>query len=200
MPTPFEIISGALTAWVAPVGETMPDIDTPPAGNWAKLGTNGPRNISEDGVTISHPQSIETIRALGSTGPVKFLRTEEDMIVSFTIWDLTLEQYKHVLNLGTVTSVAAASGTPGYRHLPILRGASPSQRALLLRIASPYGDDPWNMQYEVPIVIHTGEPEVVFKKDEPAGLLCEFTAQEDPNATAANLRFGRIVAQTANAV
>jgi hypothetical protein len=59
---------------------------------------------------------------------------------------------------------------------------------------SPYGDG-WNLQYEVPIAFQTGEPEVIYRKDEPAGLALEWTAIIDPSAVSADERFGRLVAQ-----
>lgn len=196
---PFEIIAAPFTVWVAPVGEAFTDVDETPAGNWFKIGTSGDKNITEDGVTISHPQTLEMFRMLGSTGPVKASRTEEDLIISLMLADLTLEQYRHALNGGTVSTVAAGAGTPGYKHVPIRRGLDITERALLIRGPSPYGDG-WSLQYEVPRVIHSGEPELVFVKGEPAALLMEFTALEDTDAVSDNLRFGRIVAQNATAL
>src|SRR3972149_1711190 len=196
---PYEIIAAPFKAYLAPVGEAFPDVDTTPAGNWVLLGTSGDKNITEDGVTVSHPQTLEMIRMLGSTGPLKAVRTEEDLLFSFVLADLTLEQYRHVLNLGSVSTVAAGSGTPGYKHLPTRRGLDVSERALLIRGPSPYGDG-WNMQYECPRAVHTGEPEVIFSKGEAAGLLFEFMALEDPAAASDSLRFGRIVAQNATAL
>jgi hypothetical protein len=194
---PYEIIAAPFKVYAAPVGEAMPAINATPAGNWALLGTSGDKNITEDGVTISHPQTLEMFRMLGTTGPVKAVRTEEDLSLSFVLADLTLEQYKHVLNLGSVSTVAAGVGTAGYKHLPIRRGLDVSERALLIKGPSPYGDG-WNLQYEIPRAVHSGEPEVVFQKGEPAGLLFEFMALEDPAAASDNLRFGRIVAQNAS--
>lgn len=196
---PFEIIAAPFTAYLAPVGEAFTDVDETPAGNWVKVGTSGDKNVTEDGVTVSHPQTLEYFRMLGSSGPLKAVRTEEDLMISFVLADLTLEQYKHVLNLGTVSTVAAGSGTPGYKHLPTRRGLDVAERALLLRGPSPYADA-MNMQFEVPRVVHSGEPEVVFSKGEPAGLLFELTALEDPAAASDSLRFGRIVEQNAAAL
>lgn len=195
--TPYEIIAAPFEAWLAPVGEAFPNVGALPGVNWVKLGTSGDRSISEDGVTVSHPQTVEYIRTLGSTGPVKAFRTEEDLMISFTLLDMTLEQYRHVLNTGAVTDVAAVAGVPGYRKLPILRGGDLTQRALLLRGPSPYGDG-WKLDYQVPRIVHVGEPEIVFKKGEPAGLLFELRAIEDPDF--AGGKFGQILAQDAEAL
>jgi hypothetical protein len=66
--TPYEVIAGPLEVWVAPVGETFPDVNDAPTGNWTKVGTSGVRSISEDGVTVSHPQKKScTSLSLSST-------------------------------------------------------------------------------------------------------------------------------------
>jgi hypothetical protein len=52
------------------------------------------------------------------------------------------------------------------------------------------------LQYEIPVAVQIGEPEVVFVKGEPAALNLEFMALEDPDASSADERFGRIIAAT----
>lgn len=195
---PYEIIAAPATLYVAPVGEAFPDVDTTPAGNWVKVGTTGDFNYSEDGVTINHGQSVEVFRALGSTGPRKAWRTEEELIIGLTLVDISLEQYKHAMNQNTVTTTPAAPGTPGTKSIGLSRGMTLDQRALLIRGTSPYGDD-FAAQYEVPIAVEQGSPEVVFRKGEPAGLQLEFQALEDPNAATADVRFGTLTCQTADA-
>ena len=61
-------MSGA-TVYLAPVGESMPDIVDTPAGNWSVLGTNGDDNYDEAGITITHSQTLVKKRTLGGTGP-----------------------------------------------------------------------------------------------------------------------------------
>ena len=34
MSAPYEIMTGPLEVWLAPVGETFPDVDATPGGNW----------------------------------------------------------------------------------------------------------------------------------------------------------------------
>ena len=195
---PFEIIAQPFTVWIAPVGESFPGVSDPPVGNWAKIGTSGDLNYTEDGVTVSHPETVEIFRALGSGGPRKAFRTEEELRIAFTVADLSLEQYKHALNQNTVTAVAPGAN-PGYKKIGLSRGLAVAQRALLVRgQSSPYGDD-WDMQYEVPIVVELGEPELVFVKGEPAGLALEFLALEDPSAASTDERFGRLLAQDSDA-
>lgn len=192
---PYEIVAAPFTVWRAPAGEVFPLIDVAPAGNWTKIGTSGDRNYSEEGVTVAHGQTIEMARPLGSTGPVKAFRTEESLIVRFTLWDLLLAQYAHALNDNAVATTAAGSGTAGYRALALYRGLDVAVLALLVRgEVSPEGAT-WNTQYEVPNCYQSSSPEPVFVKGAPAGLALEFTALEDPDAATAAARFGRLVVQ-----
>lgn len=194
---PYEVIAQPFTLWVAPVGTAFPLIDVAPSGSWTKVGTSGDLNYTEDGVTITHSQSVELWRSLGSAGPRKAFRGEEELRIAMVLADLTLEQYALALNYNTVTTAAAGPGTAGYKSLGLSRGLDVPQRALLVRgSGSPYGAG-WNMQYEVPVAVQASEPEVVFVKTEPAGLALEFVALEDPSANDLTERFGRIIAQTA---
>lgn len=194
---PYEVIAQPFTLWVAPVGTAFPLINGDPAAAWTKVGTSGDLNYTEDGVTITHSQSVELWRSLGSSGPRKAFRGEEEFRIAMVLADLTLEQYAMALNYNTVTTTPAGVGTAGYKSLGLSRGLDVPQRALLVRgSGSPYGTG-WNMQYEVPIAVQASEPEVVFMKTEPAGLALEFVALEDPAATELTERFGRLIAQHA---
>lgn len=198
MSTPYEVVAQPFTLWVAPVATAFPDTDESPSGSWTKVGTSGDLNYSEDGVTVTHSQSVELWRALGSTGPRKAFRGEEELRIALTLVDVSLEQYKNALNYNSVSDTAAGAGTPGERKIGLSRGLAVNQRALLIRggDGSPYGDS-FVMQYEIPIAVEAGEPEVVFNKTEPAGLALEFVALEDPLANSDDERFGRLVAQDA---
>lgn len=200
MPKPFEVVAQPFTLYVATVGTAFPAIDATPGGGWTKVGTSGDLNYSEDGVTVSHNQTVEKWRALGSTGPRKAFRTEEELHVMLTLMDLTLEQYQLAMDYNTVTTQAAGTGVAGYKKLGLTRGLEVTPKALLVRgSGSPYGDG-WNTQYEIPVAVQVGEPEVVFQKGEPAGLALEFEALEDPDAGSVAERFGRIIAQHATAL
>jgi hypothetical protein len=194
---PFEIIAGPFTVYAAPVSTAFPDVDTTPAVDWIKLGTSGADNYSEDGVTVAMAQTVEVFRALGSTGPRKAFRTEEDLRVSFVLHDSTLEQVKHALNGNTVATTAAGAGTPGTKDIGLTRGTEVTRYALLVRGISPYGD--WPAQFEVPIAVVVSEPEIVATKGEAQGIAIEFQALEDLSASATE-RFGRLVCQNANAL
>jgi hypothetical protein len=192
---PFEIIGAPFTLYTAPLGTAFPLIDAEPAAAWVKIGTSGDRSYSDDGVTVAHSQTISQARPLGATGPVKAWRTEEGLVVSLTLWDLTLEQYAVALNSNALATTAAGSGTAGFKALQLYRGVNVAALALLVRgDVSAYGDD-FKSQYEIPVCYQSANPEPVFKKGEPAGVALEFTALEDPDAATAAARFGRIVMQ-----
>jgi hypothetical protein len=188
---PYEIIAAPCTLWLAPTGTAFPAIDEAPGGSWTKIGTSGDRNYIEDGVTVQHAETVAKFRSAGSTGVRKLFRTEEDLVITVTLADLTLEQYKQALNGNTVTD---SVGDP--KKIGLSKGMTVTQYALLVRGPSPYGDD-FNLQYEVPVVGQTGSQEVTFRKGEPAALQLEFTAVEDPNASSDDERYGRLKAQDA---
>lgn len=192
---PFEIIAAPFTAYWAPAGEAFPDVDEDPAGNWLKIGAAGDQNYSEEGVVISHAQTIEKLRFLGGTGARKAVRTEEDFMVRLTLNDLTLEHYRLGLNNNAVNTTAAGSGTPGTKAINVYRGVQVATFALLVRgVFSPYGAG-WNCQLQVPYCFQSASPEPTFVKGAAAGLALEFSALEDPNAASEDDRFGSIIAQ-----
>jgi len=200
MTAPFEIIAGPITAYQAAVGEAFPVVEVTPAGNWAQIGTSGDQNITEDGVTIAHPDEQEMFYSLGGTGPRKVFRVREGLIVRFILADLSLEQYRHVLNSNAVADTAAGGGFAGFRSLDMYRGSSVAQFALLLRgTFSAYGAS-WNSQFQIPVCSMAASPEPVFVKGVPAALAFEFVTLEDPNAATSADRFGKIVVQDAAVV
>lgn len=195
MPAPFEIIAAPFVAYYAPLGEAFPLIDADPAGNWVQLGTSGDESMTEDGLTVQHTQEVNKVRTLGSTVPIKAFRTAEDLMLSFTLLDVSLEGYRLTTNSNDVSTVAAASGVAGIKSVQFYQGEQVATMALLFRsLVSPYGDG-MNMQYEVPYAFMSGSPEPVFRKGEPAAFALEFTALRDPNAATKAESFGRLVTQ-----
>lgn len=192
--TPYEILAGPYTLWLAPVGTAFPILTAAPAGTWVKIGTNGDANYDEDGVTVSHAMKQEVARPAGRTGPVKAWTTEEDLMISLKLWDVSLEQYATALNKAAVTTTAAGVATPGTKKIGISQGAEITLYALLARGLSPYGDG-FVAQYEVPRCYQSANAKPVFKKGKPATLDLEFTALEDLTAVSAAERFGRLIAQ-----
>lgn len=185
------VIGGPEEVFRAPVGTAFPALGVVPAAGWTRLGVNGNKSYGDDGVTVRHTQSVNRIRPAGSTGPVKAARTEEDLEVEFTLWDLTLEAYADALHQGAVTD----SG--GERVMSLYRGFSINESAILIRGTSPY-DDALTAQYEIPRAYTEGAPEIVYQKGEPAGLQFLFVALVDPDA-AEGEEFGVIRAEDPDA-
>jgi hypothetical protein len=192
--TPFEIIGSPLSLWLAPLGTAFPLIDVAPAIAWKLIGTNGTANQDDQGVVVSLNQKVEVARPAGRTGPVKAWISEEDCMISIGLWDLSLEQLQYALAGVAPTTVAAGTGTAGYKKTGLTRGVEVTQYALLARGVSPYADN-MNAQFEVPRVYQSGSPKPKFGKGKPAGLDLEFTALEDLAAATPAERFGRLVAQ-----
>lgn len=195
MPAPFEIIAAPFVAYHAPLGTAFPVVNAAPAAAWIKIGTSGDESYDPEGVSVQHSQDVNLVRPLGSTAPIKAFRREEDLIIAFTLWDVSAEFYSLALNSNPITTVAAGEGTPGTKAFQLYRGEQVATMALLLRAdVSPYGDG-MNMQYEVPYCAMIGNPEAVYRKGDPAGLALEFAALKDPNAATKAESFGRLIMQ-----
>jgi hypothetical protein len=193
---PYEMITTPGELWLAPVGESFPDVDSAPSGNWAKLGQSGMYSLNEDGVTVTHEQTLNQFRSLGATGPLKVNRSEENLTIGGILEDLSLEEYAKVLNDVSVSSGTTGSGAD-QKEIPLRQGKSVAVFAALLRIPSAYGDG-WDGQYEIPRVYQSENPAPAFTKDGKAGLQFMFTALEDTNAATEQERFGKLNMQTSS--
>jgi hypothetical protein len=187
--TPYEIIAGPADVFVAPVGTEFPDIDAEPTGDWVSLGR------TEGGITTSHDESVDLLYVDQASGPVKAIRTEEHMKVSFSIAELTLERYARVMNDAFVSDIAPGVGAAGHRSFPLRQGFDVARFAMLIRGPSPYMDA--FMQFEIPIVVQSGSPAPAFVKDDKTILDTEWEALEDPDAATPEERFGSLRAQDA---
>jgi hypothetical protein len=196
MPAPYEIIAAPFTLYAAALGATFPEIATTPnPATWTKVGTSGDLSYADDGVTIEHRRTFKPFRALGNGGPRKIFIDEEDLLVTIMLADMTLEHFKHAMNQNTVTTVAAALGTAGYKKIGLTHGVTIQHRALLIRgVASGYGDN-WNAQYEIPIASFTGSPKPVWRRADPVAYEVQFSALVDFSASTEAERFGRLLMQ-----
>lgn len=185
------VIGGPEVVYRAPVGTAFPLVTAAPGVGWEILGVNGNKSYGEDGVTVRHAQSVNRIRPAGSTGPIKAARTEEDLEIEFTLWDLTLEAYANALHQRDVVDAGTS------RSVGIYRGFAINESAVLIRGTSPY-DDTLAAQYEIPRAYTEGAPETVFIKGQPAGLQFLFVALVDPDADEGE-EFGVIRAQDPSA-
>lgn len=196
---PYEIIGAPLTVWLGPVGTAFPLVNAEPSVSWVMVGTRGDRNYSGEGVTVAHQRTFQKARPAGATGPVKAWLDEEELMFRLVLWDISLEQYHRALSSNTLSTVAAGTGTAGYKKLGLSHGAGVQEYALLARGVSPY-DEAMVAQYEVPRCYQSGNPEPTYRKGVPSGLALEWTALEHLAASSSQERFGRIIAQHAAAL
>lgn len=195
---PYSMVVGGADIYLAPVGESYPDVDAAPSGNWELLGSSGKKDYSEDGITINHEQTLNQFRSLGSTGPRKVSRSEENLTVTGVLEDLTLEQYAKILNDVSVSTGTTSGSGADTKEITTRQGVDVSVFALLIRIPNAYGNG-WLAQAEIPRVYQSDNPSPVYSKDEKAGLSFTFTALEDENAATDAERFGKIIHQTSEA-
>ena len=130
---PITIMVAPFSVYIGPVGETYPDVDDTPAGNWVLLGTNGDKSMDESGVTITLNQTVDLHRVYGATAPIKATRSSEDVVVAFTLLDLSSAEYTRILNHNTVTDTAEGATTGGYHEINLYQGLDVTQRAWLFK-------------------------------------------------------------------
>jgi hypothetical protein len=139
--TPYNLVIGPGQVWVGPVGETFPDVDETPAGNWVDLGK------TEGDVVINHVRATVAIRTNQSAMPQKEALVSADETVTFSLAEIDQEAYAKILQDVTVTTTAAGAGTPGVKSFAI----SPSYSkvfAWLIRVPSAHEDGYTDYQYD----------------------------------------------------
>lgn len=178
-----------LTIYTGPVGETVPDVDDTPAGNWLVLGpTTGDQTFALEG-------GVETFSDNDHLGPVKAIRPEQFVRGTFTLVDMQLEALARAIS--DVSEVASATGPPATKTLGLKRGAYPTEYALLFRgsVASPYGAYP--AMIVIPRAVFEHEPELVYSKEGRVEHECIILALEDDAQGDEDHKMGWVVAQTA---
>lgn len=189
---PREIVVGPLTAYLAAAVEAEDDVDGTPSGNWALLGTSGDENYSEDGITVTHSQSLRYTRAAGATGPLKVNRQTEDLTIGLSLMDLSAAQYTKVLN----NTTKSTDTSPNIDYIGLRRGPDVTVLSGIFKGTglSPSGDFP--IQLYIPRMVQSADPAPQFSKGADAMLAVVFTALEYQSAGTDEERFGRYVVQT----
>lgn len=195
---PYEIIAGPADIFYAPVGTPFPDLTDvytegagfsgAGSGFWTKVG------YTEGGVKVGHPQTVVELRADQVTAPIKAVRSEEGLEITFNIATMSLENYALALNQAATGPTTAV----GQKSVKLYRGGSlVEQIALLARNdhLSPEGDYP--LQYQVPSCFNTGAPEVEYVKDDKTVLAVSFHAIADPDRVSDDDSFGKLRVGTA---
>lgn len=189
---PREIVVGPLDLYLAPAVEAEDAVNATPSGNWALLGTSGDENYQESGITIQHSQSLRQTRAVGATGPLKVNRQSEDLSIALALMDLSVAQYTKVLN----NTTKSTDTSPNIDYIGLRRGLDVTVLSLIARGTGLSPSGAFNVQFYVPRVYQSGEPQLVFSKDAEAALDVTFMALEYQSAATAEERFGRWVVQT----
>ena len=167
MGAPFELVAGPMSLYVAVVGQAQPEISATPPAAWMILGYS----LSEDGLVVNPEETVNKQKTLDSPQTKKLFRSEDDLTLTCTLLDLTVEALARVMNGKAVITTAAGSGAGGYREITLGRGFDVKMYAVLARGMSPYGDN-FNAQYWIPnAYVSSGGPTYV--KGEAAGLELE---------------------------
>lgn len=201
-----EIVTGPLDVYSAAVATVYEDIATSPIVGWDKIGTSASRHYAEEGVKLDFLQEVEKLSGLGGTEILKIMRTIEELIISFTLFDLSSGQWAKALNLGSPTDVAADTGTGGLQEIGNLRGLTMSPLALLIRGNGKSPDSSThNLQIEIPEVVQIAPLEKIFVKGEVVGLKFELQAvanyvYQAPGGAAGDDPYGAILIGDADAV
>mgnify|MGYP003977896907 FL=1 len=191
----IEIINGAFDVYTAAIDTAYEDIATDSVVGWDKIGTNSTRHYGEEGVVLSANQEMQKHFFAGGTEVLKISRSQEEVIYSFTLFDLVSAQFVKAFNLATsTTDVAPGSGTGGYQHWDLLRGLTVNGLALLIRGTNKSPDlVTENVQIEVPHVVQIASLEIVHNKADDAGLKFELQAVADYTYNSGNSPYGRIL-------
>lgn len=181
--SPFGQLVGPVKVYIAPYGTAEPAINATPSGSWIEMGaTDGEQSIE-------YAQEIERYSDNDHTSHVKVERSEEEVIVGFTLVNMTQEHFARVLH--DVSKVmTTTSGGVNVKRMPFKRGASVTEYALLLKgqSDSPYGDFPG--QNYIPRCFSDSAPTPTRGKGQRAELECSFVGLEDDNQANDDDRLG----------
>ncbi len=195
---PWEVVMGPAGLWVAPVGTPFPLADAEPSGPWKKVGTNGNRNYTEDGVTVAIAKTTATFTGLGSMAPIKAVNSVVGWQARVGVADLSPDLLALLMNGNTVTKTPASGGSVGFDVIDGLIDPQVAVFACVVRGPSPKSPTGYG-QFEVVKAFESSESsELVYVKNgTPTVANLQFTAMEDIAAGDGENRFYRFRAMTA---
>jgi hypothetical protein len=188
MPAPHEIIAAPLTIYLAEIGTAAPAIDDVPDAfdaAWLVLGSEGDMNYGEDGVTMSHNESISDFVPAGSTMPSKRFRIGEDFLLSLNLVDLGPEAYARVMNDAEITT------TGNSKKFSLYRGDQVKGFAILGRGMSTV-DNELYLQYFFSKAFVSVDGNVVFNKGKPAELPVKIQAIRHSDSDEISVEIGTV--------
>lgn len=191
MGTPYEVLVGVGTLYIAAANTAAPAVNAAPSGSWRTLGE------TDGGVKVRKTQNIERFSSDQRTGPIKAVRTEEGLEVETNLHESTLENLADAMD-STVTTTAPGSGTIGKKTVKLYKGAEVAEFALLFRGSSPYGNYPG--QFYIPRGTMDDDIEMEFIKDGKTLIPMKFLALEKLDAATPQDRFGNAEYQHAAAL
>lgn len=120
------VIRGQAQIWTRPQDDTatLPANSVPLGGDWAQTAPAGnplwiPLGASESGATMRFSRSTNDISIEEQLNPVDIATTSVDPRIEVTLAEDTIETMKLAYGGGTITTVAPATGIPGYKELTI---------------------------------------------------------------------------------
>ena len=124
------VIRGMAQLWTRPQDDTatLPANDLAIGGDWADAVKGNiawtPIGASASGATVRFSRSTNDITIEEQINPVDIATTSVDPRIEVTLAEDTLETMKLAYGGGTITTVAPATGVPGYRELTIAQDIS----------------------------------------------------------------------------
>lgn len=177
MTTPFEIVGGAGTVYLGPVNEARPDLNDAPAGNWVQLGTTGVENYAPSGIVVTPSRTMTPWYGLSSKRQKAFL-SEQSLMVSVTVHDLTSEELAKAFNDATVTDTAPNTGTAGVRDFDLALSDVIPELGILVRFDfSPYMAS-GKSQFWIPRAYRESVNALTYVKEGPTGWELVFQTME----------------------
>lgn len=179
----YKTMKGVGKIYIANVGTAFPTLDEDPAtaSGWRYVGPTA------DGITANPDETINEFSSDQDIGTVDAIRSDEKVMLKANLYEATLENLADVMSQN-VTTVAAGTGTVGYKQIGLSRGVDVTYKAILYRFKSPYGDYP--AQMEIPYGYISGKMELAWKKADKVVVPSEFHSLIDPNATDEHEKFG----------
>lgn len=159
---------------------TVPDVlpaDNVPiggawGGGWRELGFT-----TEDGVTFTFERSYVDVMTAQSRTAVKSMRGTTIERIACTLLEMTLENFKDVAGYGSITTVAAGSGTYGHRDYAMDSRTPIRYLAIGIEGIAPPDEDGMPRRIYMPLGIATATGDVNQRIGQASTLPAQFTRQ-----------------------
>ena len=114
---------------------TVPPNDDPTAA-WDEISAGV---LVEDGLTLTHTESIEDEMVLNETNAIDDYRVSEEWMLAFSVKDWQAETLQYAMNNNTLDTTAPTGTDVGYHRIRLRKGPAVEKLAIMARIDdSPY--------------------------------------------------------------